>query len=103
MNKVVLMGRLTRDVELKTTPNGVSMARFTVAINSRFAEKADFINCVAWGRTAEVIEKYFKKGNMLSLEGRLASGSYEDKDGKMQYVTEVVAEMVYFCGDGGKK
>ena len=102
MNKVVLMGRLTRDVELRQTAKGVSVARFNIAAHRRFSEKADFINCIAWGQTADFIAKYFKKGNMLSLEGRLESGSYEDKSGSVQYVTEVVAEMVYFCGEAHK-
>ena len=79
MNKVILMGRLTRDVEMRQTPNGVSLARFSIAVNRRFAGKdaqqqADFINCVAWRQTAEFVNKYFTKGSMAVVSGRRNRG-----------------------------
>ena len=103
MNKVILMGRLTRDVELRQTPNGVSVARFSIAVNRRFAGKdaqqtADFINCVAWRQTGEFISRYFQKGSMIAVVGSLQSRSWDDKDGKRQYSTEVVVDEAYFTG-----
>jgi single-strand DNA-binding protein len=107
MNKVTIMGRLTRDVELKTTPNGVSMARFTVAVDRPYAregqQSADFISCVAWKHTAEFISKYFAKGRMIAIDGYLMTGSFTDRDGKVQYVTDVVVDKAHFCGDGGQR
>lgn len=103
MNKVILMGRLTRDPELRQTPSGVSVARFSIAVNRRFAGKdaqqtADFINCVAWRQTGEFVCRYFQKGSMIAVVGSLQSRSWDDKDGKRQYSTEVVAEEAYFTG-----
>ncbi len=103
MNKVILMGRLTRDAELRQTPNGVSVARFSIAVNRRFAGKdaqqtADFINCVAWRQTGEFISRYFQKGSMIAVVGSLQSRSWDDKDGKRQYSTEVVVDEAYFTG-----
>ena len=102
MNKVILMGRLTRDVEMRQTPNGVSLARFSIAVNRRFAGKdaqqqADFINCVAFGRTAEFLERFGRKGTKFVLEGRIQTGSYTNKDGQRVYTTDVVAENVEFA------
>lgn len=104
MNKVILLGRLVKDPELKHTNNGNSVASFTVAVNRRFAKqgedrKADFINCVAWRTTAEFISKYFTKGSMLSVCGNIQTRTYDDKDGKKIYVTEVIVDEVYFAGD----
>lgn len=101
MNKVILMGRLTKDVEMRQTPTGVSVARFTIAINRRFSKEgqADFINCIAWRQTAEFISRYFGKGNMIAVVGSLQSRSWDDKDGKKQYATEVVVEEAYFTGE----
>ena len=103
MNKVILMGRLTRDVDLRQTPSGVSVARFSIAVNRRFAGKdaqqtADFINCVAWRQTGEFISRYFHKGSMIAVVGSLQSRSWDDKDGKRQYSTEVSVEEAYFTG-----
>ena len=100
MNKVVIVGRLTKDVELKTTPQGVSVCAFTIAVNRRFKNangeyEADFINCVAWRATAEFISKYFNKGRMLGISGSIQTRSWE-KDGERRYVTEVMAEEAYF-------
>ena len=102
MNKVILMGRLTKDVEMRQTPNGVSVARFTIAVNRRFAkegqQQADFINCVAWRQTGEFIARYFQKGSMIAVVGSIQSRSWDGQDGKKQYTTEVNVEEAYFTG-----
>lgn len=103
MNKSVLIGRLTKDVELKTTQSGVSVCSFTLAVNRRFKNSegkydADFINCVAWRQQAEFICKCFTKGSMLALCGSIQTRSYE-KDGSKVYITEVVADEVSFVGE----
>ena len=92
MNKVVLVGRLTRDPEVRSSSNGMQNARFSVAVNRNFKNKeggydADFISCVAFGRTAEFIGKYFKKGSMIGIEGRIQTGSYDAQDGTKRYTT----------------
>lgn len=103
MNKVILMGRLTRDVEMRQTPNGVSVARFSIAVDRRFSGKdgqrqADFINCVAWRQTGEFIARYFQKGSMIAVVGSIQSRSWDGQDGKRQYATEVVVDEAYFTG-----
>lgn len=100
MNKVELVGRLTRDPELRTTANGVSVCSFTVAVNRRFRNaqgeyEADFINCVAWRQSAELLAKYFTKGRMVGLVGSIQTRNYE-KDGQRVYVTEVSVDEVHF-------
>lgn len=95
MNKTFLLGRLTKDVELRHTQNETAVASFTIAVNRK--DKADFINCVAWNKQAEFISKYFNKGSQICLVGRLQTRDYE-KDGKKVFITEVVAEEVYFTG-----
>ena len=96
VNRVVLVGRLTKDPELKRTQTGKSVVSFTVAVNRRFGqqEQADFINCVAWEKTAEFLGQYAKKGAMVSVEGRISTRTYDDSTGKKVYVTEVVSESV---------
>ena len=106
MNKVVLMGRLTADPELRQTQSGIASCRFTVAVNRRFADKstgerqADFISCVAWRQTAEFISRYFNKGSMICLEGELRTGSYTDRNHSdvTHYTTDVYVDNVEFCG-----
>ncbi|MGN0106455.1 MAG: single-stranded DNA-binding protein [Hominilimicola sp.] len=103
MNKALLMGRLTRDVEMRQTPNGVSVARFTLAVNRRFKNAegnydADFINCVAWRQTGEFISRYSQKGSMIGVVGSIQSRSWDGQDGKKQYATEVNVEEAYFTG-----
>lgn len=103
MNKVVLVGNLTRDPEKRTTPQGVSVTAFTVATQKRFKNAdggydADFINCVAWRATADFVAQYFVKGSRIGVAGSLQTRSYDDKDGNKRYVTEVVADEVEFCG-----
>lgn len=105
MNKAVIVGRITKDVELKTTQSGVSVCSFTVAVNRRFKNAegnydADFINCVAWRGQAEFLSKYFDKGSMVGIVGSIQTRSY-DSDGHKVWVTEVVADEVNFVG--GKK
>lgn len=97
MNKVVLIGRLTNDPELKKTGNDLSVANFTVAIN-RTSEDADFINVVAWEKNADNAKKYLAKGSQVAVDGRIQTRSYEDKDGNRKYVTEVVANSIEFIG-----
>ncbi len=102
MNKVILMGRLTRDPEYSQTPSGVTMARFSIAVNRRFAkegqQQADFINCTAWRQQAEFICKYFKKGSMIAVVGSIQTRSWDGQDGKKQYATDVVVDEAYFTG-----
>ena len=98
LNNVVLMGRLTRDAELRSTTSGKSVTQFTVAVESGYGEnkKANFIPCVAWGNTAEFVCKYFGKGKMIAIVGRIETRSWEGQDGKKNWVTEVIAERVEF-------
>lgn len=98
INTVVLQGRLTSTPELRKTPNGVSVCSFTLACDDRSGtdKKTDFINCVAWRSTADFINKYFSKGLLVAVDGRLVSRSYE-KDGVKRYVTEVLIESAHFC------
>jgi single-strand DNA-binding protein len=101
MNRVILVGRLTKDVELRYTPSGAAVATFTLAVNRTFTNQAgereaDFINCVVWRRQAENAANFLKRGSLAGVDGRLQSRSYEGQDGKRVYVTEVVAESVQF-------
>ena len=102
MNKVILMGRFTRDPELRQSQQGTPVVSFTLAVDRRFAregqQQADVITCVAWSKLAEFICRYFQKGSMIAVSGRLQSRSWDDKDGKRQYATEVVVEDAYFTG-----
>jgi single-strand DNA-binding protein len=102
LNKVILMGRLTADLELKQTPSNIAVVSFTLAVERNYTPKgtekqADFINIVAWRHTAEFVAKYFAKGQLLAVEGSIQTRNYTDKDGNKRYVTEVVAEQVYFA------
>ena len=105
MNKSILVGRLTKDPELKTTGSGVSVCSFTIAVNRRFRNAegnydADFINCVAWRQQAEFLSKYFSKGRMVGICGSIQTRNYE-RDGQRVYVTEVVADEVSFVDSKG--
>lgn len=99
-NLVVLTGRLTADPELKTTPSGVSVTTFSIAVSRRYKAgeetQADFINIVAWRQTAEFITKYFTKGSMIGIEGSIQTRRYVDKDGKNRTIFEVIANNVQF-------
>lgn len=105
MNSVQLVGRFTKDPDVKYTNGGATIARFSVAVDRRFAKEgeqtADFINVVAFGKTAEFIEKYFHKGNRIGIVGRIQTGSYKNKDGATVYTTDVVAENVEFVESKG--
>lgn len=112
MNKVVLMGRLTKDPDLRyTSGNNTAVASFSIAVNRRVTAKegqpqADFINIVAWSKTAEFCGKYFTKGMQVAIVGRLQTRTWDDNEGKRHYVTEVVADETYFAdskrsGEGG--
>lgn len=101
MNKVILAGRFTRDPEIRCTNDGSSIARFSIAVNRRFVkegsdQKADFLNCIAFGKTAEFVEKYFFKGMKADLSGRIQTGSYTNKDGMKVYTTDIVVEEIEF-------
>ena len=101
LNKCILMGRLTKDPELRHTNSGKAVATFTVAIDNGYGENktTDFINCVAWEKTAEFIKNWFTKGRMIVLVGRIASKTWESEDGRKNYVTEVVVNEVSFAGE----
>ncbi len=106
MNRIILIGRLTKDPELRTISNGAVTSSFTLAVNRTFTNQngerdTDFINCVAWRRQAENISKYCTKGTMIALEGRLQTRSYDAQDGSKRYVTEVVADNVTFLSPKG--
>lgn len=103
INMVALMGRLTFEPEVRTTPSGVSVMRFQVACDRNFQRsgqerQADFIDCVAWRQTAEFISRYFHKGSMIAVEGTLQTSSYTDKNGNQRKQVEVLANNVSFCG-----
>ncbi len=102
MNRVILMGRLTADPELRQTPQGTAVTRFTIAVDRRFrregGQQADFITCVAWRQTAEFICRFFQKGRMIAVEGQLQSRSWDGQDGKRQYATEVIVDNAFFTG-----
>lgn len=99
MNNVILMGRMVAEANLKYTQSGTAVANFTLAVDRRFSKEkeADFINCVAWNKTAEFVAQYFKKGQQMVLEGHLQVSSYE-VDGQKRYKTEVIVDAVEFCG-----
>lgn len=99
INITSLMGRLTRDPELKTTGTGKSVCSFCIAVDDNYnREETDFINIVTWNKTAEFVSKYFNKGAMIALTGRIKVRTYQNKDGENRTVTEVIADQVSFCG-----
>ena len=103
LNKVILIGRTTRDVDFRRTASGTAVANFTIAIDNRYVLKdgkptTDFINCVAWDKTAEIMDRYVKKGTLISVEGRIQTRDYENKDGNKVYVTEVVCTNMIMLG-----
>ena len=103
LNRVILMGRLVADPELRQTPNGISVATFRIAVDRNYQSKgsserqADFINCVAWRQTGEFVSRYFQKGRMIAVEGSLQSRNYEDKQGQKRTAYEVVVDQAYFA------
>ena len=106
MNKVELVGRLTKDPEIKLTSNQTQFCNFTIAVDRRFKDangqrQADFINCVAWRQTAVFIQKYFRKGNRIGLVGSIQTRSYDDQNGQKRFVTEVVIDEAEFVESSG--
>lgn len=106
MNKVILIGRLTKDPELKTTGSGIANVAFSIAVQRSFTNQngereADFINCVAWRRQAENISKYCTKGTQVAVEGRIQTRTYDAQDGTKRYVTEVICDNVTFLSSKG--
>ena len=101
LNTITIMGRLTRDPELRRTGNGVAVASFTVAVDRDFAndgnKETDFVDCVAWRQTGEFVSKFFTKGKMIVVKGRLQIRSWTDKDGNKRKTAEVVADNCYFA------
>ncbi|MBT2601264.1 MULTISPECIES: single-stranded DNA-binding protein [unclassified Oceanobacillus] len=105
LNRVVLVGRLVKDPDLRYTPNGVAVANFTIAVNRPFKndgeQQADFINAVIWRKPAENLANYMSKGSMIGIDGRIQTRNFEGQDGKTVYVTEVVADSVQFLETKG--
>lgn len=106
INRVVLVGRLTKDPELRYTPNGVAVANFTLAVNRPFSNQqgnrdADFINCVVWRRPAENVANFLKKGSLAGVDGRIQTRSFDAQDGRRVFVTEVIADSVQFLEPKG--
>ena len=104
LNRVILMGRITQDLDLRTTAGGQSVLTFNIAVDRNFVKQgeerqADFITCVAWRQQAEFINRYFSKGRLIAIEGNLRSRTYEDKNGTKHYVTEVFVDQVSFTGE----
>lgn len=100
INRTVLVGRLTKDPSLSYTPSGIAVCRFTIAVNRPFKNEgqneADFINCIAWRKQAENLSNYMKKGNLIGVEGRIQTGSYENQEGQRIYTTDIVADSIQF-------
>ena len=106
INRTVLVGRLTKDPELRYTSGNIAFARFTLAVNRTFAgpsgeREADFIQCIAWRRQAENLARFVRKGSLIGVEGRIQTGSYDDKDGIRQFTTDVVCDSVQFLEPKG--
>lgn len=107
MNKIILKGRLTADPELRTTQSGTAVTSFTLAVDREYSKEgqrdADFFRCVAWSKTAEFVDKYFTKGQMMLLDGSMESREYEDKNGNNRIAWEVRVAKVEFCGSKNEK
>ena len=102
-NRIILMGRLTKDPELKTTQSGVTMCRFSIAVDRAYSKgqdkQTDFFDITAWRQTAEFVSKYFSKGKCILIEGKLQNNNYTDQNGVKQYRNAIIADNVAFCGD----
>lgn len=107
MNKVILMGRLTKDPEVRYTQQNVAVARYSLAVNKKFKRQgepdADFINCITFGKSAEFAQKYLNKGKQIAIIGRIQVRSWENENGQKQWSTEVIAEEHYFADSKAKK
>ena len=102
--KAIVMGRITHDLEVRQTPSGTAVLQFTVAVDRNYSKdggekQTDFINCVAWRQTAEFIGRYWSKGRMIAVDGRLQTRTYEDKNGTKHYITELIVENANFTGE----
>ena len=106
LNTVVLMGRLTKDPELRQTPQGISVAQFSLAVERNYlkgkVKQTDFINIIAWRNTADFVSKYFTKGQLVAVRGRLQTRTWQDQSGQKRYATDVVADEVFFAESRGK-
>lgn len=103
-NRFIMMGRLTKDPELRTTQSGVTMCRFSIAVERQFSKQGeerqtDFFEITAWRQTAEFVSRYFSKGRMIHIEGTIQNNNYTDQNGVMHYSQAIMAEHVSFCGD----
>jgi single-strand DNA-binding protein len=105
MNKCVLIGRLTKDIDLRYTQSGTAVAKFTLAVDRRFSKEkeTDFIPCVVWQKQAENCANYIGKGSLVAVEGRIQVRSYDDKNGQRRWMTEVIAEQVKFLDKRGQQ
>ena len=105
LNTVILMGRLTRDPELKQTPQGISVAQFSLAVERNYSKgeekQTDFINIIAWRSTADFVAKYFTKGQLVAIRGRLQTRTWQEQNGQKRYATDVVADEVFFAESKG--
>lgn len=107
-NKVILLGRITKDLELQTTPSGVSVLTFSIAVDRRFQEKgaekkSDFFNCVAWRNEAEFISRFWSKGKAILIEGELQNRKYTNKNGDERWATEIIVDRATFTGEKSDK
>lgn len=106
LNNVVLMGRLTKDPDLRQTPQGVSVATFSLAVDRNYSKgeekQTDFINIIAWRNTADFVSKYFTKGQLVAVRGRLQTRMWQDQNGQKRYATDVVADEVFFAESKSK-
>lgn len=99
MNRVILIGRITKDIELRSTKDGKSVTSFSLAVSRMNKEKeTDFISCVAWDKTADLMEKYVCKGDQIAVSGKIRTRNYEDKNGQKVYATEVIVDEIQFLG-----
>lgn len=99
MNKVILTGNLTKEVELRYTTKNIAVAHFTIAVNRDKKDESDFLNCVAYGNQAELITKYLDKGSRVGIDGHIQTGSYENKEGKKVYTTDIIVDKVEFLSN----
>ena len=99
MNKFIGMGRIARDLEVTYSQNNMAILKFSIAINRRKKDEVDFLNCVAFEKNAENIAKFFKKGSMIAIEGRIQTGSYDNKEGKKVYTTDIMVDGFHFMGE----
>lgn len=103
LNKAIILGRITHDLEVRQTQSGTAVLQFTVAVDRNYSKdgekQTDFINCVAWRQTAEFVSRWFSRGRMIAVDGRLQTRTYEDKNGTKHYITELIVENANFTGE----